>query len=153
MHQLIEVQELPITIEEAWDFLSSPHNLSTISPDYMGFKIVSDPPEKIYPGVFIQYEVKPLLSIPMRWVTEITHIDEPNYFVDEQRHGPYSIWHHQHLLEEIDGGVKMTDIVDYKVPMGVLGKLAHPVLVKGKLKEIFNYRRSKLIELFGPMPS
>jgi ligand-binding SRPBCC domain-containing protein len=143
-------QNLPISLSEAWDFLSDPKNLKTITPEYMGFDILSGADRKMYPGQIIQYIVTPVLSIPTKWVTEITHVVDQQYFVDEQRFGPYSLWHHKHFLKEIPGGVEMEDIVDYKVPFGILGQLVHPIIVAPKLKEIFDYRQKKLIELFGP---
>ena len=142
-------QKLPISIQEAWDFLSNPKNLEVITPDAMGFKTISGDDRAIFPGQIIQYTVKPLLGIPLKWVTEITHVVEGKYFVDEQRFGPYALWHHKHFLKEIPGGVEMEDIVDYKIPMGILGQLVHPFLVKPKLTEIFEYRSKKLIQLFG----
>ena len=142
-------QNLPISLQEAWDFLSSPKNLKTITPDYMGFNILSGADKPMFPGQIIQYIVTPVLGIPTKWVTEITHVKDLEYFVDEQRFGPYALWHHKHFLKEIPGGVEMEDIVDYKLPMGVLGQLVHPILVQPKLNEIFAYRQKKLIELFG----
>ncbi len=142
-------QNLPISMEKAWDFLSNPGNLKTITPEYMSFDILSGADRKMYPGQIIQYIVTPILGIKTKWVTEITHVVESNYFVDEQRFGPYALWHHKHFLKEIPNGVEMEDIVDYKVPFGILGQLVHPFLVKPKLKEIFEYRQKKIIELFG----
>jgi ligand-binding SRPBCC domain-containing protein len=146
-------QKLPITLEQAWDFFSDPMNLNTITPDDMGFKTISGGDRKMYPGQVIQYIVTPLLGIPMKWVTEITHVIDNEYFVDEQRFGPYALWHHKHFFKEIPGGVEMEDIVDYKLPMGVLGQLMHPVLVRPRLEQIFAYRTQKLIELFGEYKS
>lgn len=143
-------QNLPITLAEAWDFLSDPKNLKIITPEYMGFDILSGADRKMYPGQIIQYIVTPVLGIPTKWVTEISHVVDQQYFVDEQRFGPYSLWHHKHFLKEIPGGVEMEDIVDYKVPFGILGQLVQPIIVAPKLKEIFDYRQKKLIELFGP---
>ena len=142
-------QNLPISKEKAWEFLSSPKNLKTITPDYMGFNILSGADRPMYAGQIIQYIVTPVLGIKTKWVTEITHIVEGKYFVDEQRFGPYALWHHKHFIKEIDGGVEMEDIIDYKVPMGILGQMVHPILVKPKLEEIFKYRTEKLEELFG----
>ncbi|MGB0376195.1 MAG: SRPBCC family protein [Flavobacteriaceae bacterium] len=152
IYSLHTVQKLPIKISEAWDFLSDPKNLKTITPDYMGFDILSGADRKMYPGQIIQYIVTPVAGIPTKWVTEITHVKEGEYFVDEQRFGPYALWHHKHFIKPIANGVEMEDIVDYKLPFGTLGRLAHPILVKPKLKEIFDYRFKKLIELFGPYP-
>jgi ligand-binding SRPBCC domain-containing protein len=143
------VQQIPISLDEAWDFFSSPSNLKVITPDYMGFEIIFGADRKMFPGQIIEYKVSPLLSVKTNWVTEISHVVDKEYFVDEQRFGPYSLWHHKHFFKEIEGGVEMIDIVDYKLPFGVLGRLIHPFLVKPKLTEIFNYRRKKLIELFG----
>lgn len=142
-------QNLPITLDEAWDLLSDPKNLKTITPDYMGFHILSGADRPMYPGQIIQYIVTPVLGIKTKWVTEITHVMDRQYFVDEQRFGPYALWHHKHFIKKIPGGVEMEDIVDYKVPMGILGQLVHPFLVKPKLDAIFAYRKQKLIELYG----
>ena len=142
-------QNLPISIDEAWEFLSNPKNLKVITPDYMGFITLSGDDRPMFAGQIIQYIVTPILGIPTKWVTEITHVIDKKYFVDEQRFGPYSLWHHKHFIKEIPGGVEMEDIIDYKIPMGILGQLVHPILVKPKLNEIFDYRRRKLIELFG----
>lgn len=149
MYQYTSEQNLPIDMEAAWDFLSDPKNLKTITPDYMGFDIISGADRKMFSGQIIQYILTPILGIPFRWVTEITHVVQGRYFVDEQRFGPYTFWHHKHFIEPIEGGVKMTDIVDYKLPLGPLGKLAHWLFVSKKVKEIFSYRTQKLNELFG----
>ncbi|AUC81580.1 SRPBCC family protein [Lacinutrix sp. Bg11-31] len=142
-------QNLPITKEQAWAFLSSPKNLKTITPDYMGFDILSGADRPMYAGQIIQYIVTPVLGIKTKWVTEITHVVDGEYFVDEQRFGPYALWHHKHFIKEIEGGVEMEDIIDYKVPMGILGQMVNPILVRPKLEEIFKYRTQKLEELFG----
>ncbi len=142
-------QNFPISIDEAWNFLSDPKNLKKITPDYMSFDIISKIDRPMFSGQIIQYIVTPILGIKTKWVTEITHIKHKEYFVDEQRFGPYSLWHHKHFIKEIDGGVEMEDIIDYKLPMGILGQLVHPILVKPKLEEIFEYRTKKLTELFG----
>lgn len=115
----------------------------------MGFNILSGADRAMYPGQVIQYIVTPIAGIKAKWVTEITHVVDKKYFVDEQRFGPYSFWHHKHFIRKIEGGVEMEDIIDYKIPMGILGQMMHPILVKPKLDEIFEYRHKKLIELFG----
>lgn len=115
----------------------------------MGFKILEGADEKMYAGQIIKYTVTPVLGLPLGWVTEITHVKDNEYFVDEQRFGPYSLWHHKHFIKAIPGGVEMIDIVDYKLPLGILGRIAHPLFVKRQLNQIFNYRYNKLIELFG----
>ena len=149
VYRLSSKQKLPISVDKAWEFLSSPKNLKTITPAYMSFDILSGADKPMFAGQIIQYIVTPVLGIKTNWVTEITHVVDKHYFVDEQRFGPYSLWHHKHFIKEIDGGVEMEDIIDYKVPFGFLGRLVHPFLVKPKLTEIFNHRTKKLIELFG----
>ena len=143
------VQKIPVSLEEAWNYFSDPKNLSTITPDNMGFKTISKfQGDKMYAGQVIEYKVSPLLGIPLYWMTEIIHVEEKKYFVDEQRYGPYSMWHHQHHFKAIDGGVEMTDIVHYKLPLWFLGDIANTLLVKKKLKNIFEYRFKKIEELF-----
>jgi len=149
MYTLERTQRIPISLEEAWNFFQNPGNLSKITPSEMGFDILSEVPDKMYPGLFIHYKVSPLFGIKMNWTTEITYVQEPNYFVDEQRVGPYSIWHHEHHFKEIEGGVEMLDRVNYKIPLGILGKIAHPIVVKGKLEEIFEFRIKRVEEIFG----
>lgn len=149
LYQLHAKQALPISMEQAWDFLSDPKNLKVITPDHMGFKILSGADRAMYQGQIIQYIVKPFPGISTKWVTEITHVKEGEYFVDEQRFGPYTLWHHKHFIKKIDGGVEMEDLIDYKIPFGILGQLTQPLLVKKQLNKIFQYRESKLEELFG----
>ncbi|MGB1404771.1 MAG: SRPBCC family protein [Flavobacteriaceae bacterium] len=149
IYRLETIQNLPISQKEAWNFFSDPRNLKTITPDYMGFEIVSGAASKMYAGQILQYIVTPLLNIRLKWVTEITHIREGEYFVDEQRFGPYSLWHHKHFIKPIKNGVEMIDIVDYKVPFGILGQLVQPFLVRPKLEEIFEYRKNALDRIFG----
>ena len=117
----------------------------------MNFRILSGADKTILPGQIIQYKVSPILGLNLKWVTEITHVKENEYFVDEQRFGPYSLWHHKHFIKEIDGGIEMEDVVDYKIPFGFLGQIAHPLFVKNKLRDIFKYREKKLIKLFGKL--
>ena len=135
------VQTIPVSLDVAWDFFSNPANLQAITPTNLGFKIISKYHGSVmYPGQVVEYTVKPLLGIPIYWMTEITHVEDKKYFVDEQRFGPYSLWHHQHHLKQVQGGVEMTDIVHYKVPFGFLGGIANSILVEKKLKEIFDFR-------------
>jgi len=148
-YQLFKTQIVNGSIEDVWDFISSPKNLKKITPDYMGFEINSQNlPEKMYPGMIISYIVKPVLGIKMLWVTEITHIEEMRYFVDEQRIGPYSMWHHQHFIEPSGQGVLMTDIVSYSPPLGFLGALANNLFISKQLNSIFDYRENILRQLF-----
>ena len=146
--QFKRTQTINRPITEIWDFISSPNNLKTITPDYMGFDITSESPEKMYEGLIISYKVSPMLGIKTTWVTEITHIKEHEYFVDEQRVGSYKIWHHQHHLEKTENGTLMTDIVSYQPPFGFLGDIANSIIIKSKLNEIFNYRTKVLEELY-----
>ena len=149
MHRLTTVQTLPISLESAWDFFANPQNLAKITPPDMSLIPTSTLPDKTYPGMLITYKVKPLLGIPMLWVTEITHVRDQVFFVDEQRLGPYRIWHHQHHFKAVKGGVEMTDIVDYRLPFGLLGVLFQKIMVGKMLKSIFDYRRERLVALFG----
>ncbi|MBC6491732.1 hypothetical protein ACFSQD_11585 [Flavihumibacter stibioxidans] len=150
IYTLKTVQHLPVSLDKAWDFFSSPANLATITPSYMGFEIKSrHHGEKMYPGQIIEYTVKPILGIPLYWMTEITHVEKGKYFVDEQRFGPYSLWHHQHHFREVEGGVEMTDIVHYKIPFYILGDIANALFVRKQLTGIFTYRKKKVEELFG----
>ena len=145
-----ETLKIPASIDQVWDFISSPQNLKHITPEYMGFDITTkNLPEKVYAGMIISYTVRPLLGIKMRWVTEITHVSDMKYFVDEQRFGPYTMWHHQHIIEAIEGGVLMTDIVDNQPPMGFMGAIANQLIIKKQLNEIFSFRTKKLEEYFG----
>ena len=151
-YQLKQTQKIKGTIDEVWNFIASPANLKKITPDYMGFDITSeDLPEKMYPGMIICYKVSPLLGIKMNWLTEITQVNEKIFFIDEQRIGPYKIWHHQHRIEPIEGGVLMTDIVTYQPPMVFLGSIANKLVIKNKLNEIFDYRKNVLNEIFGEL--
>ncbi len=142
-------QKLQISLQEAWDFFSSPKNLSKITPKHMGFIITNQPSETMFEGQIITYKVSPLLGVKISWMTEITTVKENEYFIDEQRFGPYSLWHHRHHFYEIDGGIKMIDEVNYKLPLGFLGSIAHRLFVRKKLKSIFEYREKVLIEMFG----
>jgi len=143
-------QFLNASIEDVWDFASSPKNLKKITPDYMNFVIKSkNREEKIYPGMIICYKVSPLLKIPTSWVTEITHVEKNKFFVDEQRVGPYKIWHHEHLFKQEEKGVLMIDIISYKLPFGILGRLVNFLFIKNKINNIFNYRYDRMNKIFN----
>jgi ligand-binding SRPBCC domain-containing protein len=144
MRNLEFQQFLPLTAEKAWDFFSNPANLNRITPPEMNFIITSMVPERIYPGLIITYKVSPLLGIPVSWVTEITQVKEPLYFVDDQRAGPYAIWHHEHHFKPVDGGILMTDKLFYKVPFGILGTLMDSFFIHKKVTGIFAYRTTIL---------
>lgn len=150
IYTLHRVQNIPVSLNEAWDFFSRPENLQLITPSYMRFRILSKSgSDHMYPGQIITYTVRPLLGIPMFWMTEITHVVEKQYFVDEQRMGPYAFWHHQHHFREIAGGVEMQDIVHYRLPLGFLGRLAHAVHIHRQLNEIFDYRYREIEHRWG----
>ncbi|MBI9069349.1 MAG: SRPBCC family protein [Salinivirgaceae bacterium] len=148
--QLIFKQKIPASVNEVWEFISSPSNLSKITPAYMGFEITSKTAiDKMYEGMIISYKVSPVSRLKTIWVTEITHIKENEYFVDEQRIGPYAMWHHEHLLEPIENGVLMTDIISYKPPYSFLGSFANWLFIQRKLMGIFKYRFAAVEEIFG----
>lgn len=151
IHRLIHKQLLPADIDTVWHFFCGAGNLAAITPEYMRFRVTSgDLPDQIYPGQIITYTVSPLFRIPLFWMTEITHVVPGKLFVDEQRRGPYRLWHHQHHFEAVTGGVLMTDIVHYQLPLGWLGELARLLVVGRQLDGIFAYRRQKVAALFSP---
>jgi ligand-binding SRPBCC domain-containing protein len=148
-YQFRREQYLNSSIEEIWDFISSPMNLKEITPKNMGFDIrTPDLPSKIYEGMIISYTVRPLLGISTNWVTEITHVRDKYYFVDEQRIGPYKMWHHQHIILPKENGVLMKDIVSYEPPFAFLGSIANSIMIKNKLNDIFDYRTQVLNKIF-----
>jgi ligand-binding SRPBCC domain-containing protein len=149
IYTLEREQFLPIDIHTAWEFFSAPDNLSRITPEWMNFTVLSPVPEKMHPGMVVRYHVHPLGPFPMQWVTEITHVEEPCFFVDEQRFGPYKFWHHQHHFTPVEGGVKMYDLIHYALPLGPLGRILHHFVVQGKLNAIFSYRYAELQRRFG----
>jgi ligand-binding SRPBCC domain-containing protein len=149
-YQFEQSQKIPSNIDAVWDFISSPENLKEITPQYLGFEVTNNGGSlKMYPGMIITYKVSPLFGIKLNWMTEITQVKDKEYFVDEQRVGPYNLWHHQHKLEVIAGGVLMKDIVTYQPPFGFLGAIANTFIIKNKLKEIFDYRTIAVENKFG----
>ena len=149
VHRIQQEQHLNADLPTVWKLFSNAGNLQAITPEYMKFQVTSgDLPEEIYPGQIITYKVAPLLGIPLFWMTEITHVEPQKLFVDEQRRGPYRMWHHQHHFEARNGGVHMTDIVHYQLPLGFLGELARHLFVSKQLRDIFEYRKKKVAELF-----
>ena len=149
-YSIKSTQHLPISLEEAWDFFSSPNNLAKITPPDMGFMITSDKKdgEKMYAGQIITYILKPMLGIPVKWMTEISHVKEGDYFIDEQRFGPYKLWHHRHSFKKTATGVEMNDEVNYVLPMGFLGTIAHKLFVRKRIEHIFDYRVKVLDDFF-----
>lgn len=144
-------QFLPISLEEAWDFFSDPKNLAKITPPDMGFVIRSGAEMPMFEGQIINYTVKPLLGIPTKWVTKITEVVPKKYFVDEQAKGPYKLWRHKHSFKEVEGGIEMMDELEYALPFGILGRIAHAVFIRSRLKQIFGYREKVLRVYFGEL--
>lgn len=149
MHQIKRTLVLPVSLPAFWDFFLSPDSLALISPPHVRLEIVGEAPEKIQEGQIIEYRMKPMLGIPLRWVAEITTLKEHVFFVDEQRKGPFRSWRHEHHFREVDRGVEMTDLLSYSLPFGFLGQLAHFLFVKQKLERIFDHRRNALERIFG----
>jgi ligand-binding SRPBCC domain-containing protein len=148
IYQFRSKQFLPISIKEAWVFFSNPNNLPKITPPWLNFEVTTQLDSKMYAGMIITYLVRPLLNIPTTWVTEITHVREPNFFVDEQRFGPYKLWHHQHIFRESENGTEMEDNVTYAVPFGFIGRIANSLIISKKINQIFSFRSRVLLELF-----
>jgi len=149
VYSIKTIQQIPISLDEAWDFFSNPKNLKEITPGNLGLTVISKHHgEKMYPGQVIEYKVSPVLGIPLYWMTEITHVEDKKYFVDEQRFGPYALWHHQHHFKANAAGVEMTDIVHYKLPGWFLGDMANSLFVKSQLKQIFDHRYKIVTERF-----
>jgi ligand-binding SRPBCC domain-containing protein len=139
---------LPLSLQEAWDFFATPANLNAVTPKELEFRITSDVPEKMYEGMMISYKIKPMLNIPVDWLTEITHIKELSFFVDEQRKGPYKMWHHEHHFKEVPEGVLMTDLLYYDIGKSIFGWIAGKLFVHSKVEEIFQYRNKVLSTFF-----
>ncbi|WP_126973955.1 SRPBCC family protein [Gynurincola endophyticus] len=149
-YQFTRIQPIPADINEVWNFISNPDNLARITPAYMDFKVTGNSGgENMYPGMVITYTIRPLLRIKLNWMTEITQVKPGKYFIDEQRIGPYKFWHHQHHIEEVDGGVLMTDIVTYAPPFGFIGAIANRLFIRKQLAAIFDFRRKFLEDNFG----
>ncbi len=150
VYKLERKQLIKCDMDRLWDFFADAKNLTAITPSYMNFVITSDmPKDGVYAGQIITYKVSPLLGIPMFWMTEITHVEKNKLFVDEQRVGPYKMWHHQHLFEQTADGIMMTDIVHYRLPLWILGDIAHGLFVKRQLRDIFDYRYQQIEKLFN----
>jgi len=149
IYNLQRKQLLPISLKEAWDFFSTPKNLSKITPEHMGFEILYiSGGEKAYAGQIIRYNVSVLPGVKLHWVTEITQVKEPLHFIDEQRFGPYALWHHQHHFKEVEGGVEMIDEVNYAIGYGFIGGLAHWLFVGKEVNRIFDHRYQVLERYF-----
>jgi len=153
VYSIKTVQQIPAGMAEVWSFFSNPSNLKEITPPQLNFTVTSKHQgATMYAGQIIEYKVSPVLGIPLYWMTEITHVEENRYFVDEQRYGPYSMWHHQHHFKAIEGGVEMTDIVHYKIPFWILGDAANALFIRRQLAGIFSFRYNKTLAVFGEWP-
>jgi ligand-binding SRPBCC domain-containing protein len=154
VYQLKQVLLIPAPLQSVWDFFSKATNLITITPPELNLKVTSEMMAgETYAGQVITYYVKPLLGIPIYWMTEITHVERLHFFVDEQRRGPFQLWHHQHHFREVANSVEMTDLVHYQVPFFFLGSIAHSLFVRKKVEAIFEYRNKKVREQFGTLPA
>ena len=151
LYSLQRSQRLPISIDDAWSFFSDPRNLAQITPPSMRFRTLSDVPERMHAGMIVTYQVRPLFGIPVQWVTEITHVSEPHFFVDEQRFGPYRFWHHQHHFREVDGGTEIRDLIHYVLPFDPAGRAVQRWMVGPQLRHIFDFRRDVLVQRFGSL--
>jgi ligand-binding SRPBCC domain-containing protein len=150
VYSLYSRQRVPASLDEVWAFFSDARNLLDVTPPHLNLKVTNEVyGDGVYAGQVMTYDVKPLLGIPLSWMTEITHVADKKYFVDEQRKGPYQLWHHQHHFKTIEGGVEMTDLVHYRLPLGFLGSIAHSLVVKKELEKIFAYRYQQIIKRFG----
>ena len=148
LYQFSSQQKLPISLDEAWKFLTDANNLKLLTPPELDMTVQYGTERGMYPGQLIEYSVTPLPFYKTNWVTHITQVEEKKFFVDEQMYGPYATWHHKHFISAIDGGTLMEDLIHYRLPFGVLGKLGAP-FVKKKLEEIFRFRESALIKHIG----
>lgn len=145
-------QVVPADLNEVWEFFSRPENLNRITPRDMDFEIVTKLEGlQMYPGMLVRYIVSPLPFMKSNWVTEITAMENHKYFIDEQRFGPFTFWHHQHHFEPVDDGVLMTDILHYAVPFGPIGRIANGIMVNKRIDDIFTHRQTVIDDLFGPM--
>ena len=149
LFQLQTAQVLDCALKEAWEFFSSPGNLPLITPPWLNLRPVTELPKTMHEGLIIAYRVRPFLHIPMTWVTEITHVNELRFFVDEQRVGPYRLWHHEHRFEEVSGGVQMSDHITYALPLDPISRLIHKWIIAPQLRNLFEYRRTAVERLFG----
>lgn len=148
MYKREQSQLIETDIENCWAFFSNPRNLEKFKPDEMLFEIQDYDNKLMYEGQIITYLIAPILKIKLKWVTEITTVKENEFFIDEQRFGPYQFWHHKHFFEQTPQGIQMTDVVHYAMPFGFIGRLVHYFLVKKQLDNIFNQRYKRINEIF-----
>ena len=144
LHRIYRRQVIPMSISKAWEFFSNPENLSTITPPWLNLTVISDVPKNMHSGMIISYRITPVVCVPRLWISEITHVNMPTYFVDEQRLGPFRFWHHQHVFKEVGRSVEIQDIVNYAMPLGSIGEIVHAISVRKKVESIFNFRQKTL---------
>lgn len=149
MYTITAKQFVALSPEKAWDFFSQPSNLKELTPPEMNMRMLNEQQLEMYPGMIISYKVSPLLGISLPWSSEITQVKKGEYFIDSMIEGPFKIWHHQHFFKGVEGGTEITDIVNYQVPLGILGKLFHPLIVKQRVAGIFEYRNKRIKEIFS----
>ena len=149
LHSFSQIQDIPCNLDTAWQFFSDPRNLQRITLPDMKFAVRSPLTDHIYAGQIIQYRVRPLFGIPVKWATLISHVTEKSSFVDEQIKGPFKFWHHQHFFTETNDGVRMVDVVHYELPLGFIGEFVHRFIVRERLKKIFDHRREVITRIFG----
>ena len=148
LYRLQRTQTLPLSVEEAWTFFSSPQNLPSITPPWLNLAVQGEVPDAIYPGTVFHLHLTPIFGLKVVWITEITHVDPPHYFVDEQRFGPYRFWHHQHLFRPLESGTEMTDTVSYAMKYGPFGRMLHDCIIERLLHQIFDFRQRSLERIF-----
>jgi ligand-binding SRPBCC domain-containing protein len=149
LERLHTIQRLPVQIEEAWDFFTSPKNVGLITPPWLDFRMISDPPEYLHPGTLVASEIRPVPGISIQWISEITHIRPPHFYITEQRVGPFKLWHHEHYFRVAEEGIEVEDIVYYGLYLGPVGSLAHDLYVRKKLHEVFTHRARAIEQRFG----
>lgn len=150
IYQLKSEQIIDASIDKVWDYFSQPQNLNNLTPNNMAFKITSGEPPRMYAGQIISYQIEVLPKIKQAWVTEITHVNNQKMFVDEQRFGPYVMWHHEHHFKELENGkVQMNDIVSFKLPLGLIGRLFAGRMIRNRVTQIFEYRETRVNEIFA----
>ena len=147
LHRINRRQLIPISMTKAWAFFSNPLNLSKIKPPWLNLKVTSDVPKSMHLGMIITYRIKPMAFMPTCWISEITHVKTPTYFVDEQRLGPFRFWHHQHLFKEVARDVEIQDIVHYAMPLGPIGEMVHAISVRKRVEAIFDFRKKALEQI------
>jgi ligand-binding SRPBCC domain-containing protein len=150
LYRFQKIQHLPVDIDKAWDFFSNPRNLRNITPPWLDFTI-TDPNLQglMYEGMIITYRIRPIARFTATWITEITHVQKPYYFIDEQRFGPYRFWHHQHIFRPVDSGIEMEDLLHYALPFPAISSLVHRLFVRKKIEEIFTFRQKTLEKIFS----